>query len=119
MDKPTWYKIDLPIYDTSLNVTFVRSHKELYKVALKDGAALTEKDKYVEMDGLFYYNKKEHKKIIFVLPTSNRLIVHETFHVTMHILDDIGQEFNIESHETHAWLLDYLFEEICKLKDAL
>jgi hypothetical protein len=112
-----WEKLDLVIYDTELYVGFARSHKELYKIAAKDGAEFTPEDKDTDMDGLFYYNKNDLKRILFVLPTSNRLIVHETFHATMHILDDIGQFFDLQNHEVHAWLQDYLFTEICKLRD--
>ena len=113
--KITWHKINLPIYDTMLQVAFVRSNDELYELALKDGANLDPEDED-DMDGLFYYNKDDHKKIILVQPASNRLIVHETFHAAVHILDDIGQHFDIANHEVHAWLQDYLFDEICNIR---
>lgn len=114
-----WYTIDLPTYETSLSIAFVESYKALYKLAKKDGADLSDKDRYTNMDGIFYYGKKGKKKIIFVTPTSNRVIVHETFHAAMHVMDDIGQEFYIENHEAHAWMMDYLFAEISKLNEDL
>lgn len=114
-----WNKIDIAIYDDSLYVGFVKSHNKLYKVAKKDGAQFKEDDKYLDMDGLFYYNKNSLKRVLFVLPTSNRLIVHETLHAAMHILDDIGQKFDMDNHEVYAWLQDFLFEEISNMRDLI
>ena len=52
----------------------------------------------------------DEKRIIFKTENFHpKLIAHECFHVTHHIMDEIGEEFNINSHESFAWLNEYLF----------
>ena len=37
---------------------------------------------------------------------------HEIFHLTHFLMNDINQSFDLNNHETHAWLHGYLVDKI-------
>jgi len=43
---------------------------------------------------------------------TNKIIVHEAYHAAVHLLDDVGQEFDANNHEIYALLVEYLFGRI-------
>ena len=107
-----WYKIKIPSLSITLSVKFVKDCNEIVKDVKKYGHA---EEDGVDVEGLFFYDQSGNPRILFSLEgMSDRLIVHEVFHATMHILEETGQKFDIENHEIHAWLCDYLFEEVHK-----
>lgn len=37
---------------------------------------------------------------------------HECFHGTHRLLHHIGQRFDIDNHEAHAWLIDWMIDQV-------
>ena len=42
---------------------------------------------------------------------NHKVIVHESFHATHHILHELGQNWDIDNHEIYALLIEYLFDK--------
>ena len=112
MAKLKWHKIEIEMLDEQVCVAFVPNMDQLtIEVDNNSYDPLNG-----EAEGVFFYDKKEVKCLIFSLEDmSDRLIVHETFHATVHTLHDIEQEFDIDNHEVYARLADYLYHEVKKL----
>lgn len=66
-----------------------------------------------ELGGIFVVDDDGESHIIFNQELlNNKIIVHEAYHAAVHLLDDVGQEFDIHNHEIYALLVEYLFGRI-------
>ena len=66
-----------------------------------------------ELGGMFLVDDDGESHVLFNKEIlSNRIIVHEAYHAAVHLLDDVGQEFDVNNHEIYALLVEYLFGRI-------
>jgi hypothetical protein len=111
MGKIKWNSIDVDIYETKVYFGFISTDDEFKKALNKYSDGLQHEESYA----IFFYDNDDEKRIIFKKQYFHpKLIAHECFHVTHHIMDEIGEEFSINSHESFAWLNEYLFNSIYK-----
>ncbi len=104
-----WYKIPIDIYETHIDFCFVKDVETFNKV-LEDYSSDRDADGSY---AVFFYDKDEQKKILFNIEhLQPKIIAHESFHATHYVMEEIGEEFNIDSHESFAWLNEYIFNSI-------
>jgi hypothetical protein len=66
-----------------------------------------------DLAGIFVVDDDGESHIIFNQELlNNKIIVHEAYHAAVHLLHDVGQEFDINNHEIYALLVEYLFSRI-------
>lgn len=109
MSRFKWNIINIDIYETRVYFGFVSSNEEFEKLLKKYSNGIEHEESYA----IFFYDNDDEKRIIFKKENFHpKLIAHECFHVTHHIMDEIGEDFSINSHESFAWLNEYLFNSI-------
>jgi hypothetical protein len=104
-------KIKLDILDRDLHVHLLEDTDGINQ--LGESLQLQWKDQEHEIEGMFMIDDGGDSHVLFNRERlSNRIIVHEAYHAAVHLLDDVGQEFDINNHEIYALLVEYLFSRI-------
>jgi hypothetical protein len=120
--KPTFVKLEIPIYDVVLFVSINQTDKQIIKECSKffkvtpewkekicdpgyDGRVLSHYD-----SGLFVLRIHGIEDAASFYSTMS----HEIFHVVVGIFDRIGATLDDSSEESYAYLIGYITKEILK-----
>ena len=104
-------KIKLDLLDRDLYIHLREDTDGINQLGIK--LQLQWEDYEHELGGIFVVDDDGESHIIFNRELlNNKIIVHEAYHAAVHLLDDVGQEFDINNHEIYALLVEYLFGRI-------
>ena len=111
MKKYPSFKVDF--LGCKITVIFDKDWREIARNILK--RPLATDDSEVKSNAMVIIFKQDYYLL------SNRAIkygvlVHECFHLLMWIADDFDMRFNVNDHESMAYLLEYLIDEVMKIK---
>jgi|TARA_R110001592_G_scaffold77586_1_gene233440 hypothetical protein len=110
-NKNKWNRIPLDIYETYIDFCFVNDNKDFESTLKKHSEDSDMEGSYAA----FFYDKKDEKRIVFNSKHLHpKIIAHESFHATHYVMEEIGEDFDINSHESFAWLNEYIFNSIHK-----
>ena len=77
-------------------------------------------DNHDTYEALNFYDQHDDQWILLVKKHfSLNVCAHECFHLTHHLMSDIGHKFKVKSHEPHAWLHGFVTEAVYKLGTTL
>lgn len=113
-------KFSANIYPVTFHVHIGKTEKEILDYCLDNDIsvlALEENTNKHSWGWFFYADNSSHGHFYFETLEDTSVITHETFHATIWAMNYIGSTLNSGSEEPWAYLQQYLYKEILKLKD--
>lgn len=106
-------KIKLDLLDRNLFVHLLEDSDQIDQLGEK---LQLDYESQGEIEGLFLVDDDGESHILFRKDLlDHKIIVHECFHATHSILEDVGHRFDENNHEIYALLMEYLFDKVEQL----
>jgi hypothetical protein len=111
--------IPLDIYGHDIVVSIGQTDEDLYEI-IKDDVSKKDFDKHmINQKAIATTHKLRNGGIIIRFKDdiyNEGIVAHEAFHAIVFLFKKIGIDFCYESEEAYAYLLEYLTNEILKIK---
>jgi hypothetical protein len=104
---------NIDVYEKVVHVGMCSDSEELERWSNELMDHDGEHDDSYPCEALNFYDDEGDQWIIFVKDHfSLNTCAHECFHLTHHMMRDIGHKFKIRDHEPHAWLHGFVVDKV-------
>lgn len=125
MIEPNFYVIPLHIYPSNIYISVNQTDEMFREELLAKEVSKQDIDNFLDrpdnepgLTGILENGnvliRFKHYDETMSEPYTRKTIVHESFHATVCVMDFIGASLDHSSEESYAYLLEYIFQEICK-----
>jgi len=116
MTRDSHYEIKIDVYGAVINLWLTDSVFKSNKKFKKKFGAEYDFDGKDDAGGIFIHSVPDDKKYYLILERTSSVyyVAHECLHVTFHILDTCGVEYDSQNHEAFTYLHGYIVEQVDK-----
>lgn len=116
MTRDSHYEIKIDVYGAVINLWLTDSVFKSNKKFKKKFGEEYDFDGKDDAGGIFIHSVPDDKKYYLILERTSSVyyVAHECLHVTFHILDTCGVEYDSQNHEAFTYLHGYIVEQVDK-----